>query len=114
MAYAPIKQALFVLAARAMSGAVAGGVAPPTMLARLEQRALDAQAADGSFCHSVRLGADGRTLPLPSTHCGTGETTSIVMLALLAAPVSNTSLGDLEHGLRTRHAAASQTRLVTR
>ena len=92
LVYAPFKQAVFVLAAREMALVVEGGVVTPKMLARLERRMLDAQAADGSFCHHVRLGPDGKALPLPPTHCGTGETTAMVMLALLAAPISNASL----------------------
>ena len=68
LVYAPFKQALFVLAAREMALVVEGGVVTPVMVAQLEQRILGAQAADGSFCHRVRLGADGKALPLPATH----------------------------------------------
>ena len=85
LVYCPFKQALFVLAAREMA-LVGGGVAPESLLSRLEHRALDGQAADGSFCHRVELGADGKRLPLPAAHCGTGETTAAVALAVLALP----------------------------
>ena len=110
MVYAPFKQALFVLAAREMALVVEGGVVAPKMVARLEQRMLDAQAADGSFCHRVKLGADGNPLPLPATHCGTGETTAMVMLALLAAPISNASLTALAGGVESWRRQESRTR----
>ena len=57
---------------------------PQAMVARLEQRIVEAQAGDGSYCMFVRLDQRGKRLPLPKSHCGTAETTSIVMLALLA------------------------------
>ena len=38
----------------------------------------------------VRLDKHGARMPLPGSHCGTAETTSMVMLAVLAT-VSNSS-----------------------
>ena len=83
MIFCPFKQALFLLAVRSM-GLVEDGSVPQAMVARLEQRIVEAQAGDGSYCMFVRLDQRGKRLPLPESHCGTAETTSIVMLALLA------------------------------
>ena len=86
MTYCPFKQALILLAARTM-GLV---LVSPAVVARLEQRVLESQAADGSFCMFVRLDKHGDRLPLPGSHCGTAETTSMVMLSILAT-ASNSS-----------------------
>ena len=81
--YCPFKHALFVLGDREMVQVAKGGVAPEALISRVEQRALDKQPMG----RQVRVGQDGKALPLPKFNCGTGETTSMVMLALLAAPI---------------------------
>lgn len=97
MIYCPYKQALFILAARSM-GLVEDGLVPKKMIRQLEQRIVEAQAQDGSYCNFVRLDKHGVRLPLPNSHCGTAETTSIAMLALLAQ-TSNATVASSSRGV---------------